>query len=136
MRAQPSSYRRVTAYLVFGVLTTLVNVAVYAAFAKLFGVAYLWANVIAWAASVIFAYVTNKLWVFGSRSAEPRVLAYEMATFVGARLASLALDTALMYLLVSVVRAPDLWSKVFVNVVVVVVNYAFSKLVVFRARTV
>lgn len=135
MRPFFARYRSIAAYIFFGVLTTVVNIAVYAAFTKALGVSYLWSNLIAWAASVAFAYVTNKLWVFESRSTAPRVLAYEVATFLAARLASGVLDTGLMFLLVGVLHGPDLWAKVFVNVVVVVLNYVFSELVVFKNRT-
>jgi putative flippase GtrA len=119
-------------YLVFGVLTTIVNVVVYTGLTRLAGVPYLWSNAVAWLASVAFAFVTNKLWVFESKSTDRKVVAYELSTFITARLASGLLDTGLMYVAVGVAHAPDLWSKVFVNVVVVIVNYAFSKFVVFR----
>jgi putative flippase GtrA len=131
----PAAGREVAAYLVFGVLTTLVNIGVYTALTRAAGMEYLWSNAIAWVVSVAFAFVTNKLWVFESRSARPGVLAFEMSTFVVSRLASGLLDTGLMFVLVSLAHAPDLWSKVLVNVVVVVVNYASSKYVVFRTQT-
>lgn len=133
MRPLSRPQREIAAYLVFGVLTTVVNVATYAALTRLAGVGYLWSNVIAWAVSVAFAFVTNKLWVFESRSTLPGVLAFELSTFIAARLASGLLDTGLMFVLVGLAHAPDLWSKILVNVVVVVVNYVLSKFVIFRA---
>jgi putative flippase GtrA len=135
MRRLSSSQREIAAYLVFGVLTTVVNVAVYTGLTRLAGLSYLWSNGAAWAVSVAFAFVTNKLWVFESRSTHPRVVGFEVVTFVSSRAASGLLDTGLMFVLVGLAHAPDLWSKVAVNVVVVIVNYAFSKLVVFRAST-
>ncbi len=129
----PSSNRRqISAYLIFGALTTAVNIAIYATLTRIAGVGYEWSNVAAWAVSVAFAFVTNKVWVFESRSMHPRVLAYETTTFVASRIASGLLDLGLMVVLVGLVHAPDLWSKVCVNVVVVIANYLFSRLVVFR----
>ncbi len=135
MRGRFANQREIVAYLVFGVLTTGVNIVTYAMFTRVLHVSYLWSNVIAWIVSVAFAFVTNKLWVFRSRSVESSVVVYEATTFVSARLASGGIDMVLMYALVGLAHAPDLWAKVFVNVVVVVVNYVFSRVVVFRNRT-
>lgn len=55
-------------YIIFGILTTIVNIAVYLCFTKLFGVNYLISNIIAWFLSVLFAYVTNRIWVFQSEN--------------------------------------------------------------------
>jgi putative flippase GtrA len=126
--------REVAAYLVFGALTTAVNIAVYAALTRGAGLDYLWSNVVAWLVAVAFAFVTNKLWVFESRSKAPRVLAYEAGTFLSTRLLSGVLDMGMMFALVTAAHAPDLPSKVLVNVVVVVLNYLFSKRIVFRRR--
>jgi putative flippase GtrA len=130
----PSSPRReLIAYLVFGALTTLINIGAYALLTRVAGIPYLVSNVIAWVASIAFAYVTNKLWVFGSRSADARTLAREIAAFVSGRLASGLLDTGLMYALVGLARLNDVEVKVFVNILVIAFNYGFSKLVVFRS---
>jgi putative flippase GtrA len=134
MKRLSPAQRQIAAYLLFGALTTAVNFGAYTALTRLAGLGYLPSNVAAWVVSVAFAFVTNKFWVFESRSTKPGILAYETITFVSARLASGLLDTGLMYALVGVAHLPDLWSKVFVNVVVVAANYAFSKAVVFRTR--
>lgn len=134
MRKLSPAQRQVAAYLVFGVLTTIVNIAVYTALTRLTPLDYLWSNGVAWVVAVVFAFVTNKIWVFESRSAHPAVLAYEAGTFFLARLATGVMDTGMMFVLVGLAHAPDLPVKVLVNVVVIIANYAFSKLVVFRAK--
>jgi putative flippase GtrA len=134
MRKLTQSQREIAAYLLFGVLTTVVNIGVYTALTRTTHLQYLVSNGIAWAVAVAFAFVTNKIWVFESHSMHPAVVAYEAGTFLVARLASGLLDTGMMYGLVSIAHVPDVFSKVLVNVVVVLANYVLSKLVVFRSR--
>lgn len=127
--------RRVGAYLFFGVLTTLVNIATYWLFVRVLGAHYVVANLVAWVASVAFAFITNKVWVFESRSFEKGVILYEAATFTASRLASGAMDMGMMLVLVGMLRVPDLWAKALVNVLVIIANYALSRVVVFRRTT-
>ena len=92
---------KLISYLFFGALTTLVNIVVYGAAAYL-GMAVGWANALAWALSVAFAYYTNRRWVFGSTvSGRPAVLR-EMGAFVACRLGTGLLDQAIMMLGVDV----------------------------------
>ncbi|MGX8693957.1 GtrA family protein [Methanobrevibacter sp.] len=116
-------------YVFFGTLTFFVNVIVYFLFENIFGVNYIISNIIAWFFSVLFAYITNRIWVFESRS--PSILK-EMSLFFGGRIFSGAVDTALMYLFIDVLTIGDLISKIVVQVIVVILNYVFSKLIVFK----
>lgn len=93
---------------------------------------YMVANVIAWVIAVAFAYVTNKLWVFESKSWDRTVWIPECIGFVSARLATGLLDMGLMYLMISIIGVPKMWAKLVSNVVVIIGNYVLSKLVVFR----
>lgn len=131
MRRLDDRQREVIAYLVFGVLTTLVNIVCYWALAHPLGMAAVPASVLAWVASVLFAYVTNRTWVFGSRASGMRDVMRECAAFFAARLATGALDWAVMGVCVDLLALPDLPVKVASNVVVVILNYVASKLVVF-----
>lgn len=79
-------------YVVFGVLTTVVNVVVYVLFANYLGINYLVSNVIAWFLSVLFAYITNRKWVFESKSSN---IIKECGLFFGGRLFSGIVDTGL-----------------------------------------
>ena len=125
-------YREIFWYLVFGVLTTLVNVGAYYLFAHPLSLSVALSTALAWLISVIFAFVTNKLFVFGSKSSKR--LLYEIITFFGARLATGALDFALMLIFVEVLGAPDLLMKIISNIVVIILNFVLSKIIVFRRQ--
>jgi putative flippase GtrA len=116
-------------YIIFGVLTTIVNIVVYFFFTKLCGVNYIISNIIAWFLSVLFAYVTNRIWVFESENTN---LIKEAVLFFGGRLFSGVLDTGLMILFIDILTIGDLISKVVVQIIVVIVNYVFSKWIVFK----
>lgn len=126
--------REMIRYLIIGVLTTLVNWAAYWAVTRLWGAEELTANWIAWVVSVAFAYVTNKLYVFESHVSSVRALALEIFNFVLARVISLVADQAIIWLLVKKLGLYDMICKLFSNVVVIVMNYVFSKLVIFRKK--
>lgn len=121
--------RELFLYVVFGTFTFIVNIAVYFFFETLLGVNYLISNVLAWFFSVLFAYITNRKWVFESRS--PDILK-EMSLFFGGRIFSGAVDTALMYLFIDVLLIGNAISKIVVQIIVIILNYVFSKLIVFK----
>lgn len=125
-------FRELFWYGVFGVLTTIINMVAFWLFSDVLNVHYLVANVIAWVIAVAFAYVTNKLWVFESKSWERSIWIPECISFVSARLATGLLDMGLMYLMISIIGVPKMWAKLISNVVVIIGNYVLSKLVVFR----
>lgn len=115
-------------YVVFGILTTVVNILVYFVFTRL-GVNYLISNVLAWFFSVLFAYVTNRRWVFESKSSN---ILKECGLFFSGRIFSGVVDTGLMWLFIDVLAIGDLISKIVIQIVVVVLNYVISKWVVFK----
>ena len=121
--------KELIAYIIFGVLTTVVNIVVYLFFAKVCGVNYLISNIIAWFLSVLFAYITNRIWVFESDNSN---ILKEGILFFGGRIFSGALDTGLMYLFIDILLIGDVIAKVIVQIIVVVVNYVFSKWIVFN----
>jgi len=131
-------------YLFFGVLTTVVNYIVFWLALRLMGENNaLWANVIAFVAAVIFAYVTNKLFVFDSKSWAWAVLRREFPSFVGGRLFSFGLEELGLWLCVDVLAVGQytllgidgvMIAKAVLNVVVIVVNYILSKFLIFRKK--
>ena len=182
----------VLSYLIFGVLTTLLNILLYALFSRLFGytAANSWGNVLDNALCILFAYCTNRAFVFRSKTTG-KAMAKEFGTFVTCRLGTMVLDAVIMivggnllaaqgaalmeslfgsFLTVSgsytgaaasaaasvagvaiiggadgptaifvttLITAQELWGlcvKVFSNVVVVVLNYVFSKLIIFKKK--
>lgn len=154
-------YKEIIMYLIFGVLTTLVNWVTYALCEPLLSAAFggeevifstsyfvlskatfaiFLANFIAWVAGVIFAFVTNKIWVFESKSWKPSVALKEFWLFVLARIITGALEWFVVPLLVAIGLNQPLFgidgfvAKIIVSIVVVILNYVFSKLIIFRNK--
>lgn len=126
-------YREIIMYLIFGVLTTVVSLAVYFLCTKTFlnaedALQLQFANVISWFVSVLFAFVTNRLFVFESKGN----WIVEMIKFYSSRVSTLLLDMLLMFVLVTLVGVNDMISKIIVQFVVIVANYVLSKLLVFK----
>ncbi len=132
MRALWEKYRDMVLYLVFGVVTTAVNVVVYHVCFAVLEVPNIPSVVIAWVLSVAVAYITNKLWVFRSPSFAPAVLWPELGKFVAARAFTGALDLGIMFVGVDLLDGPGTVLKLGSNVVVVVLNYVFSKWLIFK----
>ena len=125
-------YREQLSYLFFGGVTTLVNILALEVLARL-GLRTWLANAIAWVLSVLVAYFTNRRWVFHS-SARGREALREFGAFVGCRLGTFALDEVIV---VAGVDGLHLWRpgvKVFANVLVILLNYVFSKKLIFRGK--
>ena len=122
----------IISYLFFGVLTTIVNYVAYWAFTRTLGMSVAVATFWAWALAVLFAFVTNKIWVFHSHTNTVRAFFTELTAFVAARVFSGALDVALMWLFADKMGLPDMWVKLALNVLVTVLNYIFSKLWIFK----
>jgi putative flippase GtrA len=127
-------YKEIFNYLVFGGLTTLVNIVSYYVCVHILHIDYKLSTTYAWILSVVFAYVTNKLFVFNSKAAGFRALAKEIFSFFFFRLLSYFLDLGTMILLVGVLAWNDLWAKIAANVLVVVFNYVASKLFIFKKK--
>ena len=126
-------------YLFFGGLTTIVSLGSYflAALAigggnELTGLQVQVANIISWIFAVSFAYITNKLWVFNSRSTDIKVLFREITSFVSAWIFSLVVEAGWLFLSVELLNINDFIAKVIGQFVVVVLNYIFSKLFIFK----
>lgn len=152
-------YKEIILYIIFGVLTTVVNFVVYTPLTNMLGAEYtvlgipwyLYTTVIAWIAAVLFAFFTNKLFVFERKSMKGSVVMREMAAFASARITTLLVEMLLMWLFITVIHA-DAWKLVLwtagllgqkgdwiikagVQVIVVILNYILSKLIVFRKET-
>lgn len=125
-------YKGVFFYLVFGVLTTVVNIVGYHLCYGVWGVPNVPSNIIAWVLAVAVAYITNKLWVFESKSFAPAVLLPELWMFISCRLATGSMDLAIMWVGVDLYRGPATPLKIISNVLVIVLNYIFSKLIIFK----
>ena len=127
-------YKSLISYAFFGVLTTAINIVTYAVCYNKIGISNVVSNVIAWILACSFAFVTNKLWVFESKSVEIKVVIYELITFFGCRLATGLLDLAIMYVSVDILAWNSTLMKCISNVIVIIANYVASKLVIFKKK--
>ncbi len=127
-------YKEVILYLVFGGLTTLVNIVCYAVCARGFHMGTLVSNGIAWVLSVLFAYVTNKIFVFESKTDSVREAVRELVSFIACRAGTGVLDMAVMYVTVDMLGWYDVLMKILSNIIVIILNFVFSKLVIFRKK--
>ena len=132
IRALVVKYWDILSYLVFGVLTTVVNYAVYLPIYNLLGLSAAVSNVIAWVAAVAFAFLTNKPFVFKSHDWSAKTVIPELTKFVSCRVASGAMETLILLLTVDILGwNGNIW-KLITQVLVVVLNYITSKLVVIK----
>lgn len=126
--------REVILYVVFGVFTTLVNYAVLYLFYDALRFNEHFANTIAWVVSVVFAYITNRTFVFESKQRGVRGIAREVALFFGARLLSFGIDELIVFVMITLLGIGSLPTKAVSAVFVVVFNYVASKLFIFKKQ--
>ena len=141
-------YKELLLYVIFGGFTTVVNFIVFWICGKFLGEdLYLVSNAIAWFASVVFAYITNKLFVFESKNLSPKVLLKEIPAFFSARILSFAIEEGGMWLFVDALGfgefsvsvlgftvSGQLIAKLVLAVIVVITNYFASKFIIFRKK--
>ena len=120
-------------YLIFGVLSTVVNFVTYFICSKILGIEEVISSGLSWFFSVLFAYITNKIFVFESKTNTSKAFLKEFVSFFLARILSGALcDVGTFALMVKVLKINDVFSKVVTQIMVVIVNYVLSKLIIFK----
>ena len=127
-------YKEMILYLVFGGLTTLINIVVYAVCARWLSLGTMQANASALTISILFAYITNKLFVFESKTDTIKEVFREFFSFIACRLGTGALDMVFMFVSVDILGFYDVAMKILSNIIVIVLNYVFSKLVIFAKK--
>ena len=133
-------YREIILYLIFGALTTVVSIGSYALLTRFIladfmlssqDVCIMVSSVLSWILSVVFAYITNRLWVFKSKKS----IFIEIIEFFGGRFISLMIDLFIMWLFATILGLNDMAIKILSNVVVIIFNYIASKFVIFRKKS-
>ena len=124
-------YKEVILYLFFGGCSTLVNIVTYGIGTRVLEWDVVSANILAWVCSVIFAYLTNKFFVFESKTNDLNTLFKEILSFFSARIVTLLLDVAIMKFGIYF-GINDLIMKVIANIFIIIANYIFSKLFIFK----
>lgn len=127
-------YKSFIAYVFFGVCTTLVNLLTYRLFYFVLNTPNVPSTIIAWLLSVLFAFVTNKLWVFDSKSWAVTTVLSELAKFFTCRIATGVLDVLIMWFAVNKMQWNAMIWKLISNIIVIILNYAASKLVIFTQK--
>lgn len=125
-------YKDVIPYIFFGVCTTLVNMIVYWLCAHVFLFSVMISTIGAWVLSVLFAYVTNRKYVFHSAANGLEEIAKEVTSFFSCRLLTGCIDLLCMFVFVDVLQMNDMFIKVMANVLVIVLNYVASKVFIFK----
>ena len=129
-------YKHIIAYPFWGVVTTVINLAVFQILSSGIHWNYQLANVIAWFVSVLVAYFTNKVWVFGSHYTTVSDFLVEMLRFFFYRALTLVIDIVITFIGISVLGFKDPMGqfivKVIDNVIVIIANYVFSKWLIFK----
>ena len=119
-------------YLVFGGLTFFVNMLTYIFLTRVVKTDVLVSNCIAWIVAVLFAYVTNKFFVFESKETNFKYILKEFRAFVGCRLFSGIIELLIIFVMASLMGINDLFVKIVTNIVVIILNFIFSKLIIFK----
>ncbi len=126
------AHREGMRYLVFGVLSTIINIVVFAICERMLHLSTIISNVIAWIIAVLFAYITNKLYVFDSKTTKKQELAKEIISFFSARIFTLVIETIFLKIVIDKLGFNEILMKIISNVIVIVLNYVFSKIFIFK----
>lgn len=125
-------YKDVILYLFFGVCTTLINVVSYWGLSHLIGLSVMISTIVAWLVAVLFAFFTNRKWVFHSMTSGCTEIGKELLSFFSCRLITGCVDWGCMFLFVDILKWDDLVIKFLANIAVIILNYMASKLIIFK----
>ncbi|MCR5566937.1 MAG: GtrA family protein [Clostridiales bacterium] len=130
-----SSYRKhkeILLYLLFGTLSFLISVGTYALLTEIMHINILIANIFAWILSVLFAYITNHIWVFETNARTGKAILQEMGRFAFGRVFSLTVEEILLYVFITVMKLNSMVIKILATITVIILNYIISKKWIFK----
>ena len=128
-------YKEMLLYLFFGGLSFIVSIATYACFNVGMGINELIANIFSWIITVMFAFLTNRVWVFQSPTDSVQAFIKQMFVFYSGRVITLVVEEAILLVFITWLGFNSMLIKVIAQVIVIVLNYVISKLVVFKERS-
>jgi len=128
-------HKDILAYAFWGVVTTIVNLAVYHICFNVFHLEYYTSSVIAWIAAVATAYLTNRKWVFHSKAKGAKEVSLEALRFTASRIASLIMEMAILFVGKDIIHLEEDITKYIATILVIILNYALSKVFVFTVYT-
>ena len=127
-------HNKILRYVFYGGLTTLVNLVVYFLLRKLLHVPIVPANIVSVTAAILFAYYVNSRFVFETKAVGFSEHLSEFVRFVGARLSTMALEVGGVWFMAEVIHMNDYFAKVLIQFIILVLNYVFSKFLVFTKK--
>ena len=129
MKKLVAKYKPQLFYALFGTISTVIDIGIYQLCFSVFGIANVLSNIIAWFVYVAFSFITNKIWVYGSRSMNPKVLLKEGFAYYTGRGISLIFGTLIMIFGVDFMHWDSFVTKLVSDVFVTIINYGFGFLV-------
>ncbi|MEE3462006.1 MAG: GtrA family protein [Lachnospiraceae bacterium] len=129
-----NKYKDMIPYAIFGVLTTIVNIVSYWALAHPLHIGVMVSTILAWFISVLFAYLTNRKWVFHSEAHGIREISREIISFFACRAGTELIDLACMWIFADIMGLNDVVIKTLANVIVIILNYVASKFMIFKHK--
>ena len=129
-------YKEIILYLFFGVCTTLVSIVVFWYFSGVVGLNEHPANIISWIIAVMFAFLTNRIWVFNSPTKTIKEFIKQMLSFYAGRLFTLLLEEIILLVFVTVMNLNEMAVKILAQFVVIILNYVISRLFIFGKKDV
>lgn len=127
-------YREGITYLIAGGMATVLNIGVFALLTYGFKIDYEISNIIAIIVAILFQYISNKFFVFKSKGNTNQENVKEFVSFISCRLVTMVMDQGMMKIGVDILKINELFMKILVNIIVIIVNYIFSKLIVFKKK--
>lgn len=134
LKEMMEKYKDIVPYAIFGILTTIINIVVYLFFAHILKKEIMLSTLAAWFFSVLFAYVTNRKWVFHSGILTFSNIIREAVAFFICRLATGMADILIMFVFVNIFHFNDLFIKIISNIAVIILNYVASKWIIFNHK--
>ena len=134
LKEMMEKYKDIVPYAIFGILTTIINIVVYLFFAHILKKEIMLSTLAAWFFSVLFAYVTNRKWVFHSGVLTFSNIIREAVAFFICRLATGMADILIMFVFVNIFHFNDLFIKIISNIAVIILNYVASKWIIFNHK--
>ena len=134
LKEMMEKYKDIVPYAIFGILTTIINIVVYLFFAHILKKEVMLSTLAAWFLSVLFAYVTNRKWVFHSGVLTFSNIIREAVAFFICRLATGIADILIMFIFVNIFHFNDLFIKIISNIAVIILNYVASNWIIFNHK--
>lgn len=125
-------HREVILYLFFGGLTFLLSIFTFALFHITLNINELIANILSWIIAVLFAFFTNRVWVFEAPTKTYKEFISQLSTFLGGRVVTLIIEEGLLFIFITLLHLNSMVIKIFAQVIVIVLNYIISKCIIFK----